>query len=164
MDRLKRQLLDAAAEKDVHLVHQLDGWVLPPGAGDFFMQADDAGDGLTAGESYELRRSPRKLAVRVHVHAGTSPEVAIRVLRKITAWLECQPHLVQEPRIEPPELADAKTVAALAGVAVEPSDCVRLLRVAHAASLLPNGGRATGRSSERPYQNLEAPHGAEDGL
>ena len=141
MDSLKRLLLDEAGRKDLHLVHQLDGWVLAPGAGDDFMHADEAGDALTGGESYEFRRSGPELAVRVQVHAGTSPVVAVRVLRKITAWLERDPRLIEDRPIEAPELEEATTVAKLSGVSIAATDCVRLLRVANAAECLRNRSR-----------------------
>jgi hypothetical protein len=96
MKALKERLLADAATKDVHHVYQFDGFALSPGEGDDgLMRPDQDGDVLNSGRSAELRRSGADLAVRVHIHEGTDRARAIRLLKKITAWLESDPTMLR---------------------------------------------------------------------
>jgi hypothetical protein len=67
---------------------QLDGWRIAPGDEDHIMQPDADGDACFSRSTYELRASPGNLVVRVQIHEGAQKEETLRLLRKLTDWLE----------------------------------------------------------------------------
>jgi hypothetical protein len=142
METVRERLVrEAAAKRHILLVHQFDGWA-HWGHGDPFFESDADLDLLQGRESYELRNAGPDLAVRVHVAHGTTPEVAVRMLRKMADWVESRPEIVEGRPIEPEEEEEAKTVAALAGIAMAVADCVRLLRVIDQTKRVSGGERA----------------------
>ena len=88
MKKTKEELLQKYAEPDCQVmpIVQVDGWNID--FWDVVISPDGDGDGLIAGITEELRRSPEELRVRVQIVEGTSKETAIRILRKIVSWLE----------------------------------------------------------------------------
>ncbi len=88
MKKTKEELLQKYAEPDCQVMPlvQVDGWNID--YWDEVIGPDGDGDGLIAGITEELRRSPEELRVRVQIVEGTSKETAIRILRKIVSWLE----------------------------------------------------------------------------
>ena len=62
------------------------------------MRCDKDGDVLCASETYELRRSPKDLAVRIFIHEGTTQEDAVRLLKKMLEWTEETPEMFEYPK------------------------------------------------------------------
>ncbi len=94
MKPTKEQLLEryAAPQRVVRRFYQYDGFLLPDG-GDDILIPDDDGDVLSAGVTFELNASEQP--VRVWVHESTAPADAVRLLRKVAAWIErCAPDLL----------------------------------------------------------------------
>ena len=81
------QLLREAALKPVHGFMQFDGdHIDGTQAQDEFMLPDRDRDVLTRGFRWELRQSYDVL--RVQIPEGMDKETALRLLRKITDWIE----------------------------------------------------------------------------
>jgi hypothetical protein len=75
-------------QKPVRQLLQFDGWALGIGGGDSLMRPDDEGDWLVGGMTLEPRTSGEDLVVRMHVPPSARPEDVLRVLHKLTAWIE----------------------------------------------------------------------------
>ena len=142
METVRERLVRGAAQWDVVKVHQLEGWVSVSYGGHPYLLPDEDGDGIGCMENYELWAGPQGLPVRVHVVAGTEPDVVVRLLRKMAQWLETAPEIIRERPIEPWEEEEAKVVAALAGIVIEAADCARLLRVIDETKQVSRGERA----------------------
>ena len=94
-----RLVREAAAKRNILWVHELEGW-----AGwydDEIFHSDEDHDSIRGGESYALRTCGPQLAVRVHVAHGTTPDVAVRMLRKMAGWVQRTPAIVGERPPEP---------------------------------------------------------------
>jgi hypothetical protein len=89
---VKKNLLKHYASGKVHRFLQLDGFYVP-GTYDSVVIPDKDGDWCSAQASCELRHSDSDLAVRVFVHEGTKNEDAVRLLKKLTAWMIEDPDL-----------------------------------------------------------------------
>lgn len=81
----KMLLLNHYAQREPTHFAQIDGFYVGIECDDDDMRPDDDGDCIMGGATYELMRGAE---VRVLVKYGTSATQAIRLLKKITAWLE----------------------------------------------------------------------------
>ena len=141
METVRERLVrEATARRSILKVRQLDGWAMWPHADPDFGSDEDL-DSIRGLVSYELRNSGPELAVRVHVANGTNPDVVVRMLLKMAAWVERSPEILGDSPVEPWEEEEAKAVTALAGIAIEIADCVRLLRVIHETKRVSVGER-----------------------
>lgn len=77
----KEELINHYAGGDIHKFTQIDGWT--GDIADSLIKTDKDDDWICLGETYELRRSPKELAVRVFIHEGTERKDALRLLEKI---------------------------------------------------------------------------------
>jgi hypothetical protein len=85
--RIKKELLEDAAEKEPRLFLQIDGYTEQRGS-----DSDDDGDGLWNEEVYELRRNWSEL--RVHIPMGTDVKSVLRLLKKTRNWIKSRPDLL----------------------------------------------------------------------
>jgi len=85
-DPAKTALLKHYSQPDMSACHyvQYDGWLYSPD--DDLMPADEDGDVLFALRAMELRSSGTP--VRIQILQGTSPQDAVRLLRKMLAFVE----------------------------------------------------------------------------
>ena len=92
---VKAKLLKKHAEprRLPHGFVQLDGFHFADGIGDDVFRPDQDHDSLMAGRTVELRASNAELAVRVLIHDGTDPAIAVRLLRKLSDWYERSPDI-----------------------------------------------------------------------
>ena len=81
---------------DVHAFTQYDGFMLEHD-GDCVMRPDKDGDCLMSGSTFDLRHSGSDLAVRVQIHKGTSHADAVRLMKKLTKWVEKSPDDLDRP-------------------------------------------------------------------
>jgi hypothetical protein len=89
-DRDKDSLLAKYAEREPKRFVQLDAHFAP---GDEVLGADDDGDALTGGGTFELMHGA---SVRVLIEPDCDSAIAVRRLRKLAAWLERNPALMRE--------------------------------------------------------------------
>lgn len=80
-ERVKKALLAHYATGRPQRFYQLDGFcnVAP---GDVLVHPDNEGDCVIGLQSWELRHSGSELAVRIWVHADTTPADAVRLVAK----------------------------------------------------------------------------------
>jgi hypothetical protein len=88
-DPEKAERLQHYASGSLQEFYQYDGFYLPDG-GDSLMRPEEDGDCLFRSRTLDLRHSPSELAVRVQIHEKVDPEVVIRLLRKLAAWVESE--------------------------------------------------------------------------
>jgi len=81
---------------DVHAFTQYDGFMLEHD-GDCVMHPDEDGDCLMSTSTFDLRHSGSDLAVRVQIHKGTSHADAVRLMKKLTKWVEKSADDLDEP-------------------------------------------------------------------
>ena len=86
-DPLRDRLLKHYAERKPTKFYQLDGFCDVDGDGGDIPPVDEEGDCITGGKTHELMRGAD---VRVLVKAGTNPKAAVRLMKKLSSWLECQ--------------------------------------------------------------------------
>lgn len=92
VDKLaKEELINHYAGGDIHKFTQIDGWT--GDIADSLVRTDKDNDWICLSETYELRRSPKELAVRVFIHEGTKRKDALRLLEKIYAMIKQRPSL-----------------------------------------------------------------------
>lgn len=85
----KAMLLDHYARCEPQPFIQMDGW-RDRDPGDI-ISPDKDGDSVCSSRTWELRRSPPELAVRVFIASGTDAETAARLLNKIRDWVVRDP-------------------------------------------------------------------------
>ncbi len=85
--RIKKELLEDAAEKEPRLFLQIDGFIEQRDS-----YSDDDGDGLWNEEVYELRRGWSEL--RVHIPMGADVKAVLRLLKKTRNWIKSRPDLL----------------------------------------------------------------------
>lgn len=81
--KTKKELLNHYATREPKEFYQFDGFDEPTGVVDD--APDDDGDELWCRRTYELMCSA---TVRILIPVGTSKKDAVRILRKLTAWVE----------------------------------------------------------------------------
>jgi hypothetical protein len=101
-DKDKVALLEHYAHKDVMYFQQYDGW-LNVTPGDCIVVADECGDALTGGWAWELRSG---IPVRIQILAGTPHKDAIRILKKMVAWIRQDGLYDRAPDMRPGEQAE----------------------------------------------------------
>ena len=86
----KRQAcLDHYAQCEPMEFAQFDGWDIgADDPGDEIMRPDQDGHVLCSGQTWELRRSPEDLRVRVLIPIDTDPKAALSLMRKLTDAME----------------------------------------------------------------------------
>jgi hypothetical protein len=93
MTSTKGELIEHYCKKEPTEFYQFDGAYL--GEGDFFQRVDADGDWIGATRTWELMHGH---PVRVLIHTETTPEEAVRLLRKTAAWIERQPEMLSRER------------------------------------------------------------------
>lgn len=81
--KTKMELVDDAKTKDVQRFFQIDVWDVGIDGGDDVMEPDDDGHCITARNTYDLRRSPPDLKVRVQISSTATKSEAIAMLEKM---------------------------------------------------------------------------------
>jgi len=81
---LKAHLLLEASCKEPHVYYQFDGFL--NSQPDCVFSPDKDGDAIFSGVTPELRSGA--IAVRVQILAGTKKKHALRILKKMTQWME----------------------------------------------------------------------------
>lgn len=94
----KDDLLNHYCTGDVHEFIQYDGWYIF-GSGETDPLSDQDGDSIFYSETEELRHSPSSLAVRVHIHKGTTFNDAYRLLSKIAKLMKIREFVSKEGAI-----------------------------------------------------------------
>ena len=91
-EEIKKNLLEKAAQKPVHLFRQFDVFQRVEG-GDSIVVPDQDGDSLfSSGPDYELNRTNE---LRVMVPENRTAEEVIRGLKKVIAWIEEYPSMFE---------------------------------------------------------------------
>lgn len=95
LENLRKGLLEKASNKPIRKMYQIDGWTGVPEDewDDVFMHADNEGDILMGGATYELRTTH---CVRLQIPSHQKMENVIRILEKMTAWLKRSPENYDE--------------------------------------------------------------------
>lgn len=84
--KTKQEKLDHYAEREPREFKQYDGFYFEDKLGDDFTTPDADGDSITFQGTCELMTGPD--GVRVLIPMGTEKKDAIRLLKKITKWIE----------------------------------------------------------------------------
>ncbi len=86
METQKQELLAHYAAREPKEFYQFDGFNYPTGMMGYRGDHEDAdGDELYCGRTYELMHGA---TVRILITPNTSKEDAVRLLKKLTAWIE----------------------------------------------------------------------------
>ena len=83
----KKEMLEHYATGELEPYVQVDGWINYP-KGYSFMFSDEDNDALTMGTTLELRHHGSAIAVRVQIHADTEKKDALRILNKLSTFVE----------------------------------------------------------------------------
>ena len=83
----KQECLDHYAECEPQQFAQFDGWDLSRIGSDDIMPADEDGHCLCHSHTWELRRSPDDLAVRVFIPVDANPRKAAAILQKLADYV-----------------------------------------------------------------------------